>query len=234
MDEYGGRGFVFVLSERFDGAGDTVGALKDGYGDGLHGVFDVEVALFALLFHGGQVEAVLVGELFEDGNRLQDARDEVGDGVGEEDGQNDRVVAAYFQHHEDGGEGSAQKRREEDSHADERVRADGAREVREVHLLEGAYGCAEHGSDEECGSEHAAGRSAGEGERGGDDFKECEDEEHSPGELRVHGLVDGLVAGAHDLREAEVADGIRREGRRRRAGGVETTGAGCVVWGGGS
>ena len=28
----------------------------------------------------------------------------------------------------------------------------------------------------------------------------------SPGELRVHGLIDGLVSGAHDLREAEVAD----------------------------
>ena len=70
-----------------------------------------------------------------------------------------------------------------------------------------AADCApEHGSDEEGGREHAAGGSADEGERGSDDFQDCEQCEKFPGELTVHGLVDVLIAGAHDLRGSEKAD----------------------------
>ena len=37
-------------------------------------------------------------------------------------------------------------------------------------------------------------------------LKTASSEQHFQGELRVHGLVDGSVAGAHDLRQTEVAD----------------------------
>ena len=67
-------------------------------------------------------------------------------------------------------------------------------------LLEGADGGSEHGADKERGREHAAGRAAREGEGGGEDLEQGEGKEDLPGELRVHGLIDGLVAGSHDLR----------------------------------
>ena len=50
--------------------------IENDRGDGLHGVFDAEEVFFALLFHGGEVEAVLTGEQVEDGDGLEAAGDE--------------------------------------------------------------------------------------------------------------------------------------------------------------
>ncbi len=86
------------------------------------------------------------------------------------------------------------------------VGSGGAGEVGEEDAFDIADGAAEHGSDEERGSEHAAGRAADEGERGGENLENGEDSEHFPGELAVHGLVHGVVTGAHDLGKAKEAD----------------------------
>ncbi len=107
---------------------ERVGAQGGEDGDGLEGVFDVKAGLLALLFHGGEVEAVLLREDFKYADGLQAARDEEGQGVGEDDRQNDGVIAADFEHHENRGEGDAQKSSEEDAHANQRVGTNGARD----------------------------------------------------------------------------------------------------------
>ena len=154
----------------------------------------------------GRIKSVLASEQIEDGNGLQAAGDEIGKGVGDDDGDDDLVVAADFENHEDGGHGDAEKSGEENAHADEDVGSGRTGEVREKDALDVADGAAEHGSDEERGSEHAAGSAADERERGGENLQNGEDGENFPGVLAVHGLVHGIVTGAHDLRKAEEGD----------------------------
>ena len=55
------------------------------------------------------------------------------------------------------------------------------------------------------------GSAAGERERGGEELEEDERQQDLPDELAVHGLIDDVVAGTHDLGEAEEADGSDHE-----------------------
>ena len=185
---------------------DIVFGVEDGGGNWEHGVFDTEDGFFAVLFERGQDEAVLSREQVEDGNALQAARDKVREGVGDDDWDDDLVVAADLEDHEDGSHGDTEKSGEEDAHADQDVGSGGSGEMGEEDALDVADGAAEHGSDEERGREHAAGSSADERDRGGDNFENCEDGEDFPGVLAVHGLVHGIVTSAHDLGSAEESD----------------------------
>ena len=185
---------------------DVILRAENGGRDGEHGVFDAEDGFFAIFFERGQDEAVLASEQVEDGNALQAARDEVGKSVGDDDGDDDLVVAADFEDHEDGSHGDAEKSGEENAHADQNVGSGGSGEVGKEDAFDVADGAAEHGSDEERGSEHAAGSAADERDRGGENFENGEDGENFPGVLAVHGLIHGIVAGAHDLRSAEEGD----------------------------
>ena len=108
-----------------------VGGIENDCGGRLHGVFDVEDTLFALFFERGEDKAVLTSQQVEDWGGLENAGDDVGDGVGDDDRKNDGVVAGDFEDHEDGSHGDAEKGGEEDAHADEAVGAGGAGEVRE-------------------------------------------------------------------------------------------------------
>ena len=74
---------------------------------------------------------------------------------------------------------------------------------------------AKHGADEERGREHAAGRAADERESGRDNFEHGEHGQKLPGELAVHGLIHGIVTGAHDLRSAEKCDEANEESGER-------------------
>ena len=180
----------------------VVFGVEDGGGNWEHGIFDAEDGFFAVLFERRQDEAVLSGEQVEDGNTLQAARDEVREGVRDYDGDDDLVVAADFEDHENGSYGDTEKSGEEDAHAYEDIGSGGPGEMGKEDAFDVADGATEHGSDEERGRKHAAGTSADERNRGGDNFENCEDGEDFPGVLAVHGLVHGIVAGAHDLGSA--------------------------------
>ncbi len=193
-----------------DGPGNRlegVAPRHEGDRSGLKRVFDVEDSLLALFFHGRKVEAILLREGLKDADGLEAPRDQKGQCIGKDDGHHDGVIAADFEDHEDRGEGDAQKSGEENTHADERVSADGAGEVGKEVFLEGADRATQHRSDEEGGREHAARGSAGERERGGEQLEENEGQKNLPDELAVECLIDDVVAGSHDLGEAEEADG---------------------------
>ena len=87
-------------------------------------------------------------------------RDEIRDGVGEDHGDDDAVVAADLEDHEHRGHGRAQNSGKKRSHADQRVRPDRNREVGNELALGHADGAADHGAHEERGREQAAGRAA--------------------------------------------------------------------------
>ena len=98
-----------------------------GTADRLKRIFEVKTRLLALLFHRGQVEAVLLREDLEDANRLQAPRDEKRERVRQNDRQNDGVIPADLEHHEHRREGNAEKSGEENAHAHQRISADRAR-----------------------------------------------------------------------------------------------------------
>src|SRR5580700_7580649 len=124
--------------------------------NGKHGVFDAKDSFFAIFLERRKDEAVLARKHVEDGNIQQAARDEIRKRVGNDDRDDDLVVAADFENHEYGGHGDTEKSREEDAHADEDIRAGGSGELRKVEAFDVAYRAAKHGSDEERGGEHSA------------------------------------------------------------------------------
>src|SRR5580700_3256622 len=124
--------------------------------NGKHGVFDAEDGFLAIFLERRKHEAVLARKHVEDGNIQQAARDEIRKRVGNDDRDDDLVVAADFENHEYGGHGDTEKSREEDAHADEDIRAGGSGELRKVEAFDVAYRAAKHGSDEERGGEHSA------------------------------------------------------------------------------
>ena len=80
----------------------------------------------AARFEGGQVEPVFTGHEVENRDALERAADDIGDRIRNHNGDNDRVIPAYFKHHENRGHRCAQKPGEDRSHADERKRAERA------------------------------------------------------------------------------------------------------------
>src|ERR1700689_4962508 len=148
---------------------DVLLGTENGIGHGEHRVFNAEDGLVAVLFQRGQDEAVLAREQIEDGNVLQAARDEIRKRVGDNDRNDDLVIAADFKNHEDGSYGSTKESGEENAHADQDIGSRRSGEVRKIEALDITHSAAEHGSDEESRSKHAAGSAANEGDRGGDD-----------------------------------------------------------------
>ena len=57
------------------------------------------------------------------------------------------------------------------------------------------------------------------------ELEEDERQQNLPDELAVHGLIDDVVAGSHDLGEAEEADGADHEPGEPRAGEKESSAA---------
>src|SRR6185369_17462330 len=172
----------------------------------LHGIFDAEDGLFALLFKRRQFEAVLSSEKIENGCRLQSARNHVGKGVRHDHGHDDGVVAAYFHHHEYRGHRSTQKTGEQHAHTDQAISSNRPGEMRKQDVLNVADGSPEHRADEKRGREHASRSTADERERGRNDLEARQYAQHPPGELVVHGLLNVDVACTHNLRSAEISN----------------------------
>src|SRR5271155_1397786 len=100
---------------------DVVAGAEDGGGHWEHGVFDSEDGFFAIFFQGGEDEAILTGEQVEDRDGLQAARDYIRKRVGDDDGNDNLIVATDFENHEDGSHRDAKKSGEEDTHADQSI-----------------------------------------------------------------------------------------------------------------
>ena len=100
--------FLFLLNFGGDDGG-GIGADEDLAVKWTQCVLNAQRSLFSGLFHGGQVQTILQREGFKDRNRLQAARDEVSERVGENDGKNDGIIAAELEDHEDAGERDAQE-----------------------------------------------------------------------------------------------------------------------------
>ena len=127
------------------------------YGGRAHGLNDQAKSVLRARFGGGQVNAVLIGQDFVDGLRLQPRRDEQAHQIGNHQGNDDGIIAGDFKNHQDGSHGRANDASEGRAHSDQSIdtgRSDvGGQEV----VRDGAYDAAEHGAEEQAGPEDAAG-----------------------------------------------------------------------------
>src|SRR5579864_6143657 len=81
------------------------------------------------------------------------------------------------------------------------------------HMLCSADRRSQHRADKQRGCKHAAGSSTDERKQRCHDLESCENAQHLPGELTMHGFVDVHVARSHYLGGAEDCDDSDEQAR---------------------
>src|SRR4051812_17412997 len=82
------------------GLHDTLVRLQHWAGWKLHGIFDAQDALFSLFFHRREIQSVLSREQIENRRWLQASGDYICESIGHDNGNDNGVISADFQHHE--------------------------------------------------------------------------------------------------------------------------------------
>src|SRR5208282_199196 len=151
---------------------------------GFHALEDLALAFDGTGMRAGQVNAILTGEDLVDRFMLEARRNEITDEVGNHEGDDNGVVASGLKDHDDGGHGSADDSGESCAHADEGVRSGRSDVTGKKLVCQSSNDAAQHGAEEETGTEDAASIAGsvahGDGEEFEDEEKNHELQGHAP------------------------------------------------------
>ena len=139
-------------------------------------------------------------------DRLADQRapDARGDRDGDDDRNDDGVVARHFEHHDDRGHDAAGSRADHRGHADDRRRGNSQAGMRKNEARDRREGRAQRRAEIQRGREDAAGGAATETDRGGEQLQREQQGQQARGRhLLVEDRLDDAVADAVDVGMAE-------------------------------